>query len=57
MPSAALYARVSTVKQAQKDLSVPDQLRQMRDWCLANGYTVTQEYLVRISEHRDRSFR
>jgi len=25
----ALYARVSTVKQAEKDLSIPDQLRQM----------------------------
>ena len=29
----ALYARVSTVKQAEKDLSIPDQLRQMRDFC------------------------
>ncbi|PTQ78874.1 DNA invertase Pin-like site-specific DNA recombinase [Nitrosomonas oligotropha] len=41
----ALYARVSTVKQAEKDLSIPDQLRQMRDWCKANGYTVIMEYV------------
>jgi|CXWL01.1.fsa_nt_gi DNA invertase Pin-like site-specific DNA recombinase len=41
----ALYARVSTVKQAEKDLSIPDQLRQMRDWCKANRYTVIMEYV------------
>lgn len=27
----ALYARVSTVRQAENDLSIPDQLRQMQD--------------------------
>lgn len=42
---AALYARVSTVKQAEKDLSIPDQLRQMRDWCKRNGYSVAKEYI------------
>jgi site-specific DNA recombinase len=31
----ALYARVSTSKQADKDLSIPDQLSQMRAWCQA----------------------
>ena len=31
--AVALYARVSTTKQAEKELSIPDQLRQMRDWC------------------------
>ena len=41
----ALYARVSTVKQAEKDLSIPDQLRQMRDWGKANGYIVIMEYV------------
>jgi site-specific DNA recombinase len=35
----ALYARVSTSKQAEKDLSIPDQLNQMRAWCEASGYT------------------
>ncbi len=43
--SVALYARVSTTKQAEKDLSIPDQLRQMRDWCARNGYRVAQEYV------------
>ena len=41
----AVYARVSTVKQAEKDLSIPDQLRQMRDWCKANDYTIIMEYV------------
>jgi len=40
----ALYARVSTVKQAEKDLSIPDQLRQMRDWCNRQGHAVAVEY-------------
>jgi DNA invertase Pin-like site-specific DNA recombinase len=40
----ALYARVSTVKQAEKDLSIPDQLQQMRAWCAARGHAVAAEY-------------
>lgn len=41
----ALYARVSTAKQAEKDLSIPDQLRQMRNWCERAGHTVGAEYV------------
>ncbi len=41
---AALYARVSTSRQAEKQLSIPDQLRQMRAWCEREGYTVVQEF-------------
>jgi site-specific DNA recombinase len=41
----ALYARVSTTRQADNDLSIPDQLRQMRDWCKANSATVVQDYV------------
>jgi hypothetical protein len=32
--AVALYARVSTGKEAETDLSIPDQLRQMREWCV-----------------------
>ena len=35
----ALYARVSTSKQAEQDLSIPDQLKQMREWCKHEGHT------------------
>ena len=41
----ALYARVSTAKQAERDLSIPDQLKQMRLWCESNGCIVAEEYI------------
>lgn len=43
--AVALYARVSTSKQAEKDLSIPDQLKQMRDWCKGQGHSVAVEYI------------
>ena len=41
----ALYARVSTSKQAEEDLSIPDQLGQMRAWCKGQGHTIAAEYV------------
>jgi site-specific DNA recombinase len=41
----ALYARVSTTKQAEKDLSIPDQLKQMREWCDSKGCKIAIEYV------------
>ncbi|CAH1386885.1 recombinase family protein [Candidatus Nitrotoga sp. M5] len=41
----ALYARVSTTRQAENDLSIPDQLRQLHEWAKANGHLVIQEYV------------
>ncbi len=41
----ALYARVSTTRQADNDLSIPDQLRQLREWCKAIGHLVVHEYI------------
>jgi hypothetical protein len=29
----------------EKDLSIPDQLRQMREWCKGEGLTVAMEYV------------
>ncbi len=43
--AVALYARVSTVRQADNDLSIPDQLRQMREWCERQGYVISHEYV------------
>ncbi len=43
--AVALYARVSTSKQAEKDLSIPDQLRQMREWCKRQGHPIAAEYV------------
>ena len=41
----ALYARVSTTRQAENDLSIPDQLRQMRQWAARNGHVIVKEYI------------
>ena len=41
----AIYARVSTGRQAENDLSIPDQLRQMRLWAERNGHVVVKEYI------------
>lgn len=41
----AIYARVSTTRQADNDLSIPDQLRQLNEWSLINGHAVVREYI------------
>ena len=41
----ALYARVSTVRQAEMDLSIPDQVRQIKEWCNRQGHSVAVEYI------------
>lgn len=43
--AVALYARVSTTKQAEKELSIPDQLKQMRDYCALRGWLIAHEYV------------
>jgi len=40
----ALYLRVSTVRQAENDLSLPDQLRQLRVWAKNNGHLIVREF-------------
>ena len=41
----ALYARVSTARQAENELSIPDQLRQLNEWATSQGHLVVQEYV------------
>lgn len=41
----ALYARVSTVRQAENDLSIPDQVQQIQDWCQQRGHTLVRQYI------------
>jgi len=36
---AALYLRVSTARQAEHDVSIPDQKRQGEAYCASRGYT------------------
>ena len=44
-PRAALYMRVSTGRQAEHDLSIPDQRSQLRSWCRAKGHDVVAEFV------------
>jgi DNA invertase Pin-like site-specific DNA recombinase len=46
----ALYARVSTTRQADNDLSIPDQLRQLNEWCRANGHL---QHATELLAHAD----
>ena len=40
-----IYARVSTGKQVENDLSIPDQMRQLREWCKAHHHRLVSEYV------------
>jgi len=42
---AVIYARVSTGRQAEADLSIPDQLRADRAYCAQQGWPVVREYV------------
>src|SRR6478752_6391010 len=42
---AALYLRVSTGRQAESDLSIPDQRRQALAFCAARGWEVAIEFV------------
>jgi len=42
---AALYLRVSTKRQAEQDLSIPDQRKQLEAFCRQRGWTVAAEYV------------
>ncbi|MDQ2963034.1 MAG: recombinase family protein [Pseudomonadota bacterium] len=43
--AVAIYARVSTSRQAENDLSIPDQLRQLREYCKARSLAIACEYV------------
>lgn len=42
---AALYLRVSTGRQADSDLSIPDQRRQIENYCQAKGWELVAEFV------------
>jgi len=48
-----LYARVSTSQQAERDLSIPDQIRQLRAYCKEHGYEVAKEFREEGASARD----
>ena len=42
---AALYLRVSTGRQAESDLSIPDQRRQAKGYCASRGWEIVADYV------------
>jgi site-specific DNA recombinase len=44
MTLAAIYARVSTARQAERDLSLPDQIAQCRAYCERQGWQVVEVF-------------
>jgi Resolvase, N terminal domain len=42
---AALHLRVSTGRQADNDLSIPDQRRQARAYCASRGWEIVADYV------------
>ncbi len=42
---AALYLRVSTARQAEHDVSIPDQKRQGEAWCASRGYELVETFI------------
>jgi site-specific DNA recombinase len=42
---AALYLRVSTGRQADNDLSIPDQRRQAKAFCASRGWEIAADYV------------
>lgn len=41
---AAIYVRVSTSRQAERDLSLPDQVAQCRAYCERRGWVVVEVF-------------
>ena len=42
---AALYLRVSTARQAEHDVSIPDQRKQGETWCASRGYQLVDTFV------------
>ncbi len=42
---AALYLRVSTARQAEHDVSIPDQRKQGEAYCASRGYHLVETYM------------
>ncbi|MHB2166732.1 recombinase family protein [Alsobacter sp. R-9] len=42
---AALYLRVSTARQAEHDVSIPDQRKQGETWCASRGYQLVETFV------------
>jgi len=53
MKRCAIYARVSTPRQAEQKISIPDQLRRMKKYAKARDYEVAAEFIENGVSGRD----
>ena len=53
MTRCAIYARVSTTKQADQNISIPDQLRRCREFAQARGMEIAAEFVDLGASARD----
>ena len=53
MTRAAIYVRVSTARQAERDLSIPDQIVQCRTWCQRQDIEVVQVFSEPVGRNPD----
>jgi len=49
----AVYARVSTTRQAENDISIPDQLAHAKRFCASKGWSLFSEYVDAGASARD----
>jgi len=49
----AVYARVSTARQAENDISIPDQLAHAKRFCASKGWSLFSEYVDAGASARD----
>ncbi len=50
LPTAVLYARVSSKEQEKEGFSIPAQLKLFRGYAGEHGFTVAQEYIRHYRE-------
>jgi site-specific DNA recombinase len=48
----ALYLRVSTARQAEHDVSIPDRRRQGEGYCTSRGYRLVETYVEPRLRHQ-----
>jgi len=54
LPHIYLYARVSTDRQAANDVSIPDQLNQLRSYCKNNNWPIIEEFQEAATASNDK---
>ncbi len=53
MTRVVSYLRVSSGRQAESDLSIPDQRRHIERYCAARGWTIVEDYVEPSSSATD----